>query len=123
MKSALLLSFCLLQALYSCPLQAGKGEGDTQIGLASYYADRHHNKKTASGEPYKHHANTAAHMTLPFGSRVKVTNMANGKSIVVRINDRGRFSKGRVIDLSKAAFKTISNPRAGIIKVKLNVIQ
>ena len=96
--------------------------GYTQTGLASYYADRYHNKRTASGEPYQKSANTAAHMTLPFGAMVRVTNLANGKSVVVRVNDRGNFPRGRVIDLSRAAFSSIGNTRSGLLKVKVEVL-
>jgi rare lipoprotein A len=125
-RSVLLLAFSLLLAACSSQPEAGKGgnwRGYSQTGLASYYADRYHNKRTASGEPYKKNANTAAHMTLPFGSMVRVTNVANGKSVVVRVNDRGNFPRGRVIDLSKAAFSSIGNTRSGLIKVSLEVIQ
>ncbi len=102
LQKGLLASLCLLLA--ACSSQpdagsAGNGRGYTQTGLASYYADRYHNKRTASGEPYQKSANTAAHMTLPFGAMVRVTNLANGKSVVVRVNDRGNFPRGRVIDL------------------------
>ncbi|MNC14993.1 RlpA-like protein precursor [compost metagenome] len=125
LQKGLLASLCLLLA--ACSSQpdagsAGNGRGYTQTGLASYYADRYHNKRTASGEPYQKNANTAAHMTLPFGAMVRVTNIANGKSVVVRVNDRGNFPRGRVIDLSRAAFSTIGNTRSGLIKVKVEVL-
>lgn len=127
MQKGLLLSFILLLAACSSqPDVSGGSDGSwrgyTQTGLASYYADRYHNQKTASGERYSSGANTAAHMTLPFGAMVRVTNVANGKSVVVRVNDRGNFAKGRVIDLSRAAFSTIGNTRSGLIKVRLEVI-
>ncbi|MCH7373155.1 septal ring lytic transglycosylase RlpA family protein [Aeromonas sp. MR16] len=124
-QKGLLLPLGLLLAACSSQPEASKSgswRGYTQTGLASYYADRYHNKKTASGEPYKNNANTAAHMTLPFGSMVRVTNVANGKSVLVRVNDRGNFARGRVIDLSKAAFSSIGNLRSGLIKVKLEVM-
>lgn len=124
-QKGLLLPLSLLLAACSSQPEASKSgswRGYTQTGLASYYADRYHNKKTASGEPYKNNANTAAHMTLPFGSMVRVTNVANGKSVLVRVNDRGNFARGRVIDLSKAAFSSIGNLRSGLIKVKLEVM-
>lgn len=125
LQKGLLASLCLLLA--ACSSQpdagsAGNGRGYTQTGLASYYADRYHNKRTASGEPYQKNANTAAHMTLPFGAMVRVTNIANGKSVVVRVNDRGNFPRGRVIDLSRSAFSTIGNTRSGLIKVKVEVL-
>ncbi|HAU4857682.1 hypothetical protein B5717_11200 [Aeromonas hydrophila] len=125
MRKGLLLSLTVLLAACSSQPDAGSAgnwRGYTQTGLASYYADRYHNKRTASGEPYQRHANTAAHMELPFGAMVRVTNLANGKSVVVRVNDRGNFPLGRIIDLSKAAFSAIGNPRAGLIKVKIEAL-
>lgn len=88
-------------------------------GKASYYGNQHHNKLTASGERFDQNALTAAHRTLPFGTQVRVINTRNGKSVVVRINDRGPFVRGRVIDLSKAAFERIASTRAGVIRVRL----
>ena len=125
LQKGLLASLCLLLA--ACRSQpdagsAGNGRGYPQTGLASYYADRYHNKRTASGEPYQKRANTAAQMTLPFGAMVRVTNLANGKSVVVRVNDRGNFPRGRVIDLSRAAFSSIGNTRSGLLKVKVEVL-
>ncbi|WP_324031780.1 septal ring lytic transglycosylase RlpA family protein [Aeromonas caviae] len=124
-QKGLLASLCLLLAACSSQPDAGSAgnwRGYTQTGLASYYADRYHNKRTASGEPYQRHANTAAHMELPFGALVRVTNLANDKSVVVRVNDRGKFPRGRIIDLSKAAFSAIGNPRSGLIKVRIEVL-
>lgn len=76
-------------------------------GVASYYASKFHGRRTASGERFDMHAMTAAHRTLPFGSKVRVTNPANGNSVVVRINDRGPFTRGRAIDVSHAAAKQL----------------
>ncbi|WP_421210372.1 septal ring lytic transglycosylase RlpA family protein [Aeromonas enteropelogenes] len=124
-QKGLLLSLSLLLAACSSQPDAGRGgnwQGYTETGLASYYADRYHNKRTASGERYQTNLNTAAHMTLPFGSMVRVTNLANGRSVVVRVNDRGNFPRGRIIDLSRAAFSAIGNTRAGLIKVKIEVM-
>lgn len=88
-------------------------------GKASYYGSQHHGKRTASGERFDQNALTAAHRSLPFGTRVKVTNIRNGKAVVVRINDRGPFVRNRIIDLSKAAFSAIASPHAGVVKVRL----
>ena len=96
--------------------------GFTQSGQASYYADKYHNRKTASGERYQHQLSTAAHRELPFGSKVKVTNIKNGKTVVVTVNDRGPFIRGRIIDLSKSAFSHIGNTSTGLIEVKIQVI-
>ena len=94
-----------------------------QTGIASYYAMKFHHRKTASGERFDNYAMTAAHKTLPFGSEVKVTNLNNGKSVTVRINDRGPFVKGRIIDLSRAAFSQIANLDRGVVKVQISVVQ
>jgi len=97
--------------------------GFTEAGQASYYADKHQNRKTASGEIYKHQLKTAAHKKLPFGSSVKVTNVKNGKSVIVKVNDRGPFVKGRIIDLSKSAFSSIGNISSGLVNVRIEVIR
>jgi rare lipoprotein A len=78
---------------------------------------------TASGERFDKHAHTAAHKTLPLGTRVRVTNLANGKSTVVRINDRGPFKPGRVIDLSEAAAGDIAMKGVGLTRVAIEVVQ
>lgn len=91
----------------------------TETGLASWYGSRHHGKRTASGEVFNQEKFTAAHRTLPWGSRVKVTNLANGKSVEVRINDRGPFSKGRIIDLSRAAARSLGMVEQGITTVRI----
>lgn len=97
--------------------------GFTESGKASYYAMKFQFRKTANGERFSQMAKTAAHKKLPFGSKVKVTNVKNGKSVTVRINDRGPFVKGRIIDLSRAAFKKIGNLNSGILDVKIEVIK
>lgn len=90
-----------------------------QCGSASWYALT---SKTASGERMNPAAMTAAHRSLPFGTKVKVTNQRNGKAVVVRINDRGPFIKGRVIDLSKAAARTLGFIGAGHTKICMNKV-
>ncbi|QQR84294.1 septal ring lytic transglycosylase RlpA family protein [Candidatus Peregrinibacteria bacterium] len=91
-------------------------------GKASYYGEKFHGRTTASGEVFDASAMTAAHRTYPFGTHVKVTNVANNESVVVRITDRGPYSEGRVIDLSKAAFEAISPLSRGVIEVALEVV-
>lgn len=93
-----------------------------QVGLASYYGEKFHGKRTASGEIYNMYDMTAAHRTLPFGTYVMVTNLENGRSVVVRINDRGPFAKGRVIDLSYAAAKRLGILHKGVAKVRIDVL-
>jgi len=96
--------------------------GWTQRGIASWYGPNFHGKYTSDGEIYNMYAFTAAHKTLPMNTIVKITNLNNGKSVIVRINDRGPFVKGRIIDLSYAAGKKIGLNKTGIAPVKLEVI-
>ena len=91
-------------------------------GRASFYAQRFAGRRTASGERYRPHRLTAAHRTLRFGSRVRVTNLRNQRSVVVRINDRGPFHRHRVIDLSRAAAERIGMVRSGTARVRLEVL-
>ncbi|MCH7408472.1 septal ring lytic transglycosylase RlpA family protein [Belliella sp. DSM 111904] len=91
----------------------------TQNGKASYYHDKFHGRTTANGEKYRKHKLTAAHKTLPFGTKVKVINQRNGKRVKVRINDRGPFVSGRIIDLSKKAARKIDLIDAGVADVKI----
>lgn len=93
-----------------------------QYGKASYYADKFNGRKTASGEIYNHLKSTAAHRSLTFGSKVRVTNLENKKSVMVIINDRGPFVKGRIIDLSKSAAEKLKFLEKGITEVKIEVI-
>jgi len=92
-------------------------------GLAAYYSDRLDGRRTASGQVFDQTKLTAAHPTLPFGTMVKVTNTKNGRSVVVRINDRGPTQPGRVIDLSRAAASKLGMLRAGLVPVKLEVVK
>ena len=92
-------------------------------GMVSWYADKFHGKKTSSGEVYNKTQLTAAHRTLPFGTKVKVTNVKNGKSVVVKINDRGPHSKARVLDLSKAAFTEIGSIDSGVLNIEMEVVK
>ncbi len=122
-----ILVFAFLSLIAGCSTaQPGGGDswvGFTETGQASYYSDKFQNRKTASGAIYKHELHTAAHKKLPFGSKVKVTNRKSGKSVVVTINDRGPFVKGRIIDLSKSAFSQIGSTSSGLISVKIEVLR
>ena len=100
-----------------------RSSGNYETGKASYYANKYQGRQTANGERFNQNARTAAHKTLSFGTWVKVTNVKNGKSVVVRINDRGPFIKGRIIDLSKSAFSAIANPRLGVINVVMEILR
>ncbi|MEK0084012.1 septal ring lytic transglycosylase RlpA family protein [Benzoatithermus flavus] len=90
-----------------------------QVGVASWYGPGFHGRRTASGEPFDQDDLTAAHRDLPLGSEVTVTNLENGRSIVVQINDRGPYVKGRVIDLSKAAARRLGIIEEGVAKVRI----
>lgn len=90
---------------------------------ASYYGGIHNGKRTASGEIFNENKLTAAHKTLKFGTKVEVTNTDNNKSVVVKVNDRGPFVKGRDIDLSKGAFKQIASLKSGVIRIKYKVLE
>lgn len=92
------------------------------VGLASYYGATFHGRRTASGERFNMHAMTAAHRNFKFGTRVKVTNLKNKRSVTVRINDRGPFARGRIIDLSYAAAKKIGMIGDGVVRVKIKVV-
>lgn len=98
---------------------AARNPSVSESGVASYYAHKYHGRTTASGEKFDMNDMTAAHKTLPFGTRVRVTNVSNGRTVTVRINDRGPFVKGRVIDLSLAAAKKLDMVHAGLADVEL----
>lgn len=99
------------------PAPDGTPAAPVQTGIASWYGARFHGRRTASGERFDMHALTAAHPSLPFGTRAKVRNPANGREVVVRINDRGPFTRGRIVDLSRAAARLLGI--AGIAPVEL----
>jgi len=119
-----LLIFLTLVECSSLPEKRdSKWIGYTESGKASYYAMKFQSKKTASGELYDRAKKTAAHKKLPFGTKVRVTNITNSKSVIVKINDRGPFVKGRIVDLSSSAFSSIANLGSGVIEVKIEVIK
>ncbi|HPD33752.1 MAG TPA: septal ring lytic transglycosylase RlpA family protein [Candidatus Kapabacteria bacterium] len=97
--------------------------GTTFRGWASYYSDDFQNRKTASGEAYDKNKLTAAHRDLPFGTKLKVTNLKNNKSVIVIVNDRGPFVSGRILDLSYRAAKEIDMIADGIAEVEIEVIE
>lgn len=97
-------------------------EGSTQVGLASWYGLEEHNNYAASGERFSKHDYTAAHKTLPMGTVVRVTNLENGRDVIVKINDRGPFIGDRIIDLSHAPAQSIDMVQKGVVKVKVEVV-
>jgi rare lipoprotein A len=107
----------------AAPAPAAAPSGDHRMeGLAAYYSNRLNGRRTANGQVFDQNALTAAHPTLPYGTKVKVTNTKNGKSVVVRINDRGPTQPGRVIDLTRAAAGRLGMLRAGLAPVKLEIV-
>ena len=119
---------CMLVVLAACsgkhvPVSHPSARGSELEGLASYYAEPYHGRRTASGEVFDTYAAmTAAHRTLPFNTVVCVQNQANGKAVEVRINDRGPFIAGRIIDLSVRAARAIDMIRPGVVLVKLQIL-
>ena len=120
---------CLLAAvlLNGCagtsgdPAEVG-GVAHSETGLASYYGHQYHGRTTANGEIYDENKLTAAHRTLPFGTRVRVTNEDNGNSVVLRVNDRGPFVDGRIIDVSWRAAQELDFVAQGLVKVRVDVL-
>ena len=101
------------------PALASEGERVVQRGKASWYGAFHHGRRTASGEIFNQNALTAAHRSLPFGTRLRVTNHQTGRSTVVRVNDRGPFKASRIIDLSRAAAQAIGLKGVGLVVIVL----
>ncbi|KAB2878929.1 septal ring lytic transglycosylase RlpA family protein [bacterium] len=130
LTSVILISGCVPQPIYksiSTPVITRSGEVSEKItesftGTASYYADKFHGRKTASGETFNMHDLTAAHKTLPFGTIVKVTNLKNDKSVKLKINDRGPFVKDRIIDVSLAAAKELDMLGTGTAEVRVDIV-
>lgn len=118
----LILTLCL-SLLVGCASRDSGNTGSTSQGQASWYGAQHQGKATASGEPFNMNALTAAHRELPFGSRLRVTNLNNGRSVIVRINDRGPFSRGRIIDLSRKAAEQLGMLKSGVAPVKIELIK
>ena len=102
---------------------AEEAKHELSVGIASYYAAKFHGRRTASGEKFNSKMLTAAHLTLPFGTQLKVTNLRNMKSVIVRVNDRGPHVKGRIVDLSRAAAQAIGLIQTGTARVVLEVLQ
>jgi rare lipoprotein A len=127
MKRILALILFLIAGLVIVSCSSSKGTAGKMYkrsAEASYYADKFNGRKTASGEKFSNSKYTAAHRTLAFGTKVKVTNLANNESVVVEINDRGPQKKSRELDLSKRAFMDITdNKNHGTIRVSIQIIK
>ena len=123
---ALIAALCFsagCSVLSHVPLIGGLAARHPAVGTASYYGNEHQGQRTASGEPFDANAYTAAHPSLPFGTRVRVTNLENGRSVVVRINDRGPYVPTRIIDLSLAAARAIGVARGGVVRVRIQPLR
>jgi rare lipoprotein A len=115
--AALVASGCSLQRREApSPSQPG------QVGLASWYGGSLHGRRTASGERFDQHGLTAAHRSLPLGTRVRVTHLESGRSVIVTITDRGPYVRGRIIDLSRGAARRLGIDRAGTARVRIETI-
>lgn len=116
------LLFPLLSVILCLAGSPARAEGEGLQGKASWYGGRHVGRPTASGEIFTRHLRTAAHRDLPFGSKVRVINLRNHRSVIVRINDRGPFIDGRIIDLSEQAARDLRMVRQGVTEVRLERI-
>jgi rare lipoprotein A len=96
--------------------------GHAQLGLASWYGEFHHGRQTASGEVFDMTQMTAAHRTLPLGTRLRVTNLENGRIVRVRVNDRGPYVAGRILDLSHEAARLLGMVERGVTPVRLDIV-
>jgi rare lipoprotein A len=107
-------------AIVAAGLTISSEASAAQVGMASYYKQ---GRVTASGEKFNPHGLTAAHRTLPFGTKVRVVNIRSGRSVIVRINDRGPFIRGRIIDLAFGAARAVGLHRSGVARVRLDIIK
>ncbi len=98
-------------------------EGEVLYGESSYYADKFHGRKTANGEIFDMYKKTAAHKTLPFNTMLEVTNLENNQSVIVRVNDRGPYKKGRILDISYGAAREIDMISSGVVKVRIKILK
>lgn len=128
-RDAALLCLCALLATAACSRHtraartpAAPHPGWTETGIASWYGNPYHGRPTASGEIYDMEQMTAAHRTLPFGAMLRVTNLTNNRKVEVRVNDRGPFASGRVIDLSRAAARSINMIGPGTARVRVELL-
>lgn len=129
-RSYLVLVLLVMVSISGCSVGLGR-QADyhrmpgiaSQTGIASYYHCSLHGRKTANGERYDRHGLTAAHRNYPFGTLVRVTNLSNGNKLVLRVNDRGPFKNGRIIDVSRRAARELGFERQGITRVAVEVIK
>ena len=121
---AIAVTVPLLAGCHAAPVPRGEVERPAvETGYASYYGGEFEGRRTASGERYEGDELTAAHRTLPFGTRIRVTHVASGRSVTCRVNDRGPHKKGRIVDLSYRAAEVLGMLREGVSKVTLEVLE
>lgn len=113
----------ILLASCGCLSSAAPRKGRSQVGMASWYGKKFHGRPTSSGEIFDMYKLTAAHKELPLGTRVRVTNLKNRKSVILKVNDRGPFIKGRIIDLSYGAAKIIEMVEDGVARVRIEIVR
>ena len=118
----MLFRFLLSASVVLGALAPAAAEARSRCGIASYYGPEFHGQRTASGERFNSQAMTAAHPSLPFGTKIKVVNQDNGRSVIVRGNDRGPFYGSRIIDLSESAFSKIASTSQGLARVCYRVV-
>ena len=123
MLTSLKMLFRLFPVLFLFLMYGCAGSKFTEEGKASYYSNKLAGRKMANGDKYNPNKLTAAHKTLPFGTRIKVTNLETKKSVKVKVTDRGPFSPGRILDLSYSAADKLNIVKAGVVPVKLKVIK
>lgn len=133
MRSTRLPLLFLLASLAGCATQtppptpsvppSAPGSSFTQTGLASFYGHAHDGKTTANGESFDHEGFTAAHRTLPFGTRVRVTNLENGRTVTVTITDRGPYVRDRIVDISLAAARALGMQNKGVARVRVEALR
>ena len=117
--AALVVGGCSVATAPLSPVQAADYD---RTGKASWYGQRYHGRTTASGSRFDMNAMTAAHRSLPFGTRVRVTNLANRRSVVLTINDRGPYAGGRIIDVSRRAAEILGMVRKGVVRVRVHTV-
>ncbi|MEC5395458.1 septal ring lytic transglycosylase RlpA family protein [Bergeyella sp. RCAD1439] len=123
MKRTILVIIMIISTFGFYSFKDGAKNDEVKTSYASYYHDKFNGRKTASGEVFHNSKLTAAHRTLPFGTKVKVTNLRNGESVIVTINDRGPFHSSRALDLSKAAFDEIGNLSRGTMPIEYQIVE
>ncbi|MCJ8497143.1 septal ring lytic transglycosylase RlpA family protein [Chryseobacterium salipaludis] len=123
MKRGILVIIMMISSLGLSSFKNSNNEEGKRTSFASYYHDKFNGRRTASGDIFDNSKLTAANRSLPFGTKIKVTNLRSGKSVIVEINDRGPFHASRALDLSRAAYEAIGNPARGTMPVEYEIVE